>query len=149
MVPDSACNNLLRPAATTFGLYLDRLEEETNEGQEERKIDVKECKEHRLCSLGGYNYLAAAVGGTGNTISHVRRRRCREDSPGVKCPIVTTSQCVYSLRLSIRHTYSAFAAWVPASLATSNHYEKMQMLMKFRPAIYQELRLDKFRDMVK
>lgn len=115
--------------------------------KKERKIDGKECKEHRLCSLGGYNYLAAAAGGTGNTISHVRRRRCCEDSPGVKCPIVTTSQCVYSLRLSVRHTCSAFAAWAPASLATSNHYERMQMPMKFQPAIYQELWLDKSRDM--
>lgn len=71
------------------------------EEQEERKINVKACKEQCLCPLGPITWLFA-LESTGSTIIHFRRRACCDDSPGVKCPIESTAQCVYFLCLSIR-----------------------------------------------
>lgn len=68
-----------------------------------------------------YNYLAFAVGGTGRGIINFRRRGSWDDSPRVKCPIETTAQCVYFLRLSIWRHYSSFSA-----CACQPHYLQTQ-----------------------
>ncbi len=136
MVLCAARNNLFQLTATTLSIpgHGQRNKWET---KSERK-GVKECKEQFLWSLG-LKLLGLCGRRYRQTIINFRRRGWCDDSPGVKCPIETTAQCVYFLCLSIQHHYSSFSACACQPHHLQTHTKKMQMLMKFQPVIYQAL----------